>query len=84
MTTQSKAGIAIAAVAVVALIAVFAVRMHNANEAVSTATDESSLPTPASDTSDAALAKDSAAIDAELNALGDDSAAVDQGLAESQ
>ncbi len=78
MTTTSKVLIGVVVLAAVALVAVFAVRPH----AASSPTGEAALPTSASDTSDDALAKDSAAIDAQLQGLDDDSATVDQGISE--
>ena len=85
MTTTNKTLIAIGVVAVVALVIIFAVRMHSAKQAATIQqTDEATLPTSPSDTSDAALEKDSAAIDMQLSGLDTDSEAADEGLSESQ
>lgn len=82
MSTTTKTVLGIAVVAVIALIAVFALRAPMSNQTAST--DDSALTTSPNDTSDAALAKDSAAVDTQLNGLDKDSATVDQGVAESQ
>jgi len=51
-----------------------------AEQTASSTPAQSGLPTAQSDTSDAALTQDSAAIDAQLSGMSQDSAAVDQSL----
>ncbi|MES2225744.1 MAG: hypothetical protein V4480_02965 [Patescibacteria group bacterium] len=79
MTTTSKAVLGIALAAVILVIAFYALRMHDAGTNAQSA-DAATLPTPANDTSDSAMDKDAAAIDAQLKGLSDDDATVDQGI----
>lgn len=85
MTITSKISIVIAAVIILALLGFYFMHM-NAHETAATQdqNEEYALPTPASDTSDTALAEDAAAIDAELEGLDDDSATVSESFAEAQ
>lgn len=82
MSTTNKTVIGIVVVAVIALVAIFAFRAHTVSQ-TATATNDS-LTTSPSDTSDAALQKDSATIGTQLDDLDGDTATVDQGISESQ
>lgn len=82
MSTTSKTWIGIGIIVVIALVAIFALRAHAPKEAANDS--EASLPTAATDTSDAALQKDSAAIDTQLNGLDSDNATVNEGISETQ
>lgn len=84
MTTTGKSVLAVVLLLVVIGGGLAIYHMHHQKEAVAsataTSTDDGTLPTSPSDTSDAALEQDSAAIDAQMNGLGSDTATVDQGV----
>jgi len=83
MTTTSKAGIGVAVLVIIVLIGAYAFRMHTLDHAQDADT-QASLPTSPKDTSDGALVKDTAAIDAQMSGLDEDTEAADEGLSEAQ
>jgi hypothetical protein len=78
MTTTSKTVLGIAVAAVVLLVGGYAIHMNN--QTVATQTGADANYSNASDTSNAALAKDADAIDSQLTAANADSATIDQGI----
>lgn len=81
MSTTQKTWIGIGGIVVVLLVAFFAVHSHTQKEETA---NDAALPTASTDTSDAALQKDSAAIDTQLTGLDGDTATVNQGISEAQ